>query len=295
MGMGHEPGEPPNVFVIGAPKCGTSSVAQWITEHPDVVDLEVKEPHHYYSPFGQPLDRATYLDLYRHDGDATVALDASVWYLYGKVAVEKILEDRPDARFIVCLRDPVEMVPSLHSQKMLTGHETVTDLRAAWELSERRAAGDPIGIFGIPDGEPGHMAYGLSCALGAQVEHLLSIVDRNRVLFVTLSEISNEPADTWARTLDFLDLRRVEVELRAWNVSATRRRSQRAHRLMSALGSARRSLGFSGKSGLLAPFVRVNLRKGTYERPDEEFRAELNEYFQADKALLERLTGCVLN
>ncbi len=290
MGWQHKSGEPPNVFVIGAPKCGTTSIALWLAEHPDVVNLKAKEPGHYYSPFGRPLDRTAYLELYQHSGEELAAIDASVWYLYGRAA-QRILDDRPEARFIVCLRDPVDMVPSLHSQKLLTGHEAISDLQEAWNVSDRRAAGERVGIFGIPEGDPGHMAYGHSCSLGAQVHDLLSVVDRDRVLFLTLDEISTTPADSWAKVLNHLDLRHTEIEFRAWNVSTTRRRSQAAHRAVLALGSVKRSLGLTTKTGLLAPLVRANLGQGTYQRPDERFGDQLREYFAADKALLHDLTG----
>ena len=37
----------PNFFILGAPKCGTTSMAKWLSEHPEIFMSKYKEPHYY--------------------------------------------------------------------------------------------------------------------------------------------------------------------------------------------------------------------------------------------------------
>ena len=279
-----------NLFILGAPKCGTTSLATWLRQHPAVVAPRVKEPHHYYSPYGEPRSRAEYEGLYADPPDgASVFLDASVWYLFGRTAVPAILEETPDARFVVCLRNPVDMVPSLHAQKLLTGHETIEDLEQAWNVADERAAGSNVGIFGIPDCDPTHMSYKEACLLGAQVRDLLDAVDRSKILFLLLDEIASEPERCWSLICGHAGLEEHPVDLRPDNVAGIRRRSQLGYRVLARVGAARKAIGLSGGTGLVAPLVRWNLRRERYGPVPETLRAEMAAYFHDDVKLLDSL------
>src|SRR5262245_5647184 len=119
----------PNVFLLGAPKCGTTSLMAWFGQHPEAFasfKFSEKEPHHFYSPYGVPCSREAYEALYEQATPQHKAvIEGSVWYLFGRKAVRPILEYSPEAKFIVCLRNPVDMLPSLHAQKMFSLHEGV--------------------------------------------------------------------------------------------------------------------------------------------------------------------------
>lgn len=282
----------PNLYILGAPKCGTTTLTAWLRQHPEVYAPRMKEPHHFYSPYGAPRPRDDYERLYDSaPATATTCLDSSVWYLFGRTAVPKILAASPDARFIVCVRNPADMVPSLHAQKLLTGHEKLVDLREAWDAADARASGSSIGIYGIPDGDPTHMSYKAACSLGAQLRDLLDVVDAERVLTVLLEDISGEPERTWELVCDHAGLDPVAVEFESVNVASLRRRSQLGYRVISSAGSIKRVLGLRGKSGLLAPLHRWNLQAERYPRPSEALRDEISRYFVDDIGLLESLIG----
>src|SRR2546429_216975 len=112
----------PTFFIVGAPRCGTSSLASYLDAHPRIFMSKPKEPHH----FGRDLEirvrpyasRESYLRLFE-GVDADHAGDASVLYLYSSTAPDEILALNPDARIIIMLRDPLEMIPSLHTRNLL--------------------------------------------------------------------------------------------------------------------------------------------------------------------------------
>lgn len=282
----------PNLYILGAPKCGTSTLANWMRHHPGIVTPDAKEPHFFYSPYGPTMDRDTYESLYRgHDSAATTYLDASVWYLFGRTAVPEILAESPDARFVVCLRNPVDMVPSLHAQKLLTGHEKLAGLREAWDVADARASGSTVGIFGLPGGDPAHMSYKAACLLGEQVEHVLTIVDRSQVLFVLIEDIAERPEETWRLVCEHAGVETAAIDFERANVADIQRRSQLGHRLVARMGTVKESLGLTGKSGLLAPLVRLNIRRERYAPPPADLRCEIATYFEEDVKLLESTIG----
>src|SRR5262245_16101641 len=127
--------------------------------------------------------------------------EASPNYLFSQVAVANILEFNPLARFIVLLRNPVEMAASLHAQLVYNFHESVTDFGAAWALQERRSRG-----LDIPKHcrLPQFLQYRAACSLGAQVERLLHTVDSQRVHFVLLDDVEAAPRAAWLGILAFL-------------------------------------------------------------------------------------------
>jgi hypothetical protein len=127
----------PNLFVIGAPTCGTSSLLHYLATHPKVFVSKVKEPHffnsdskhrYFYSieSYLKLFEKATPLHKYRCEG--------SVWYLYSKSAIDEILKFDPDAKFIIMLRNPVFMYFSIHQELYFGGAENNRSPIKAWYL-----------------------------------------------------------------------------------------------------------------------------------------------------------------
>jgi hypothetical protein len=108
----------PSVFIVGAPKAGTTSLYHYLKQHPEVFFPETKELNFFSAPdiLGQGLYYKTriirkleaYETLYRDAGNAQIRGDASVSYLFYPAVPTKIKEMVPDARIIIMLRNPVE-------------------------------------------------------------------------------------------------------------------------------------------------------------------------------------------
>ena len=134
----------PNFFIIGAPKCGTTSLAAWLAEHPNIYMSPIKEPHFFCSDFNVVIipNEAEYYRLFKKAGDQHMAVgEASTSYLYSQVAVPRIERELPGAKYIVMVRNPVEMAYSLHEEFVFLGAEHIHDFEMAWRLSPKRRAG----------------------------------------------------------------------------------------------------------------------------------------------------------
>lgn len=126
----------PNFFIIGAPKCGTTSLARYLSAHPSVFLTEPKEPNYFCDDLPrvwEPRTAEEYLALFARADDQSRAIgEASTWYLHSGVAIERALAMNPQARFIAMIRNPVDLVQSLHSQFIYNGVEKETDFAMAW-------------------------------------------------------------------------------------------------------------------------------------------------------------------
>ncbi|MDV0440709.1 sulfotransferase family protein [Xanthomonas sacchari] len=143
----------PNLFVIGAPRCGTTSLFAALKQHPDVYATVLKEPHFYAADLpAQPhtvSDPADYQRLFAAAGDQRYRAEASVWYFYSQEAPARIARAHPDARIVLLLRSPADMLLSLYALYLRTGNEADSNPEAAvFRTSEARFANTyfPFGL-----------------------------------------------------------------------------------------------------------------------------------------------------
>jgi hypothetical protein len=279
----------PNFFIVGAPKCGTTSLAHWLQEHPRVYIPLIKEPNFFNTDDRWFVVRTLqqYENLFSKAAEEHLAIgEASVWYLYSKVAVGNILNYNPDARFIVMIRNPIEMAVSLHQQELLSGNEHIRDFKKAWMLQSSRARGEALSPFCV---EPKRLLYGPACKLGEQLTRLFEAAPRERVLVIVLDDVRMNPRQEWLRVLQFLELpddKRYDFPV--YN-QARQYRSQFAGLLINLLYRAKRALGIHEGLGMLRAFRRLN--SVSYQHPplDSRVKNELADYFRDDVQLLSTL------
>jgi len=136
----------PDFFIVGAPKCGTTAMSDYLRQHPEIYMPQRKEPHFFGSDLDAPYpyfirDKEQYFSLFAEAKDEKRVGEASVWYLYSKRAAFEIKEFCPTASIIIMLRNPVDMIYSLHSQRLFTGNEDIPDFEEALEAEEDRKRG----------------------------------------------------------------------------------------------------------------------------------------------------------
>ena len=92
----------PDFFVVGAPRCGTTSFCRYLARNPQIGFSRPKEPHYFArlseDPSAGDLKR-DYLDrCFGHCTDAHRALgEGSVSYLYLPETIARIRRVNPDA------------------------------------------------------------------------------------------------------------------------------------------------------------------------------------------------------
>jgi len=279
----------PNFFIIGAPKCGTTSLAAWLAEHRQIYMSAAKEPHHFNIDDNHIVykNRDDYEGLFLKADDSHIAVgEASVWYLHSTVAVPNIEQYTQDARYIVCLRNPIEMAYSLHEQQLVNGNEHIKSFSEAWRLNDARLKGESVSRWCR---EPRHLAYGKACLLGAQLDRLYKYIPRERVHIVLLDDVKKDPRAVYLTVLQFLGVDADGKSNFSVKNPAKERRSMLFRRAVQLLGSAKLSLGIKHSLGILNAIDRKNIKFRVRQPLNDEMRHLLQVYFSEDIALLERL------
>lgn len=104
----------PNLFIVGAPKAGTTSLYYYLKQHEDINMSEIKEPNFFSNEFIKVQNlyydtkgienEIEYQKLF--DSKYKIRGEASVSYLYYEKVPQKIFNKIPNAKIIILLRKP---------------------------------------------------------------------------------------------------------------------------------------------------------------------------------------------
>jgi len=205
------------VFVVGAPRCGTTTLSHFLKQHPQVGFPAVKEPHFFAQHDLRGLsDRelrnrveSEYLRRYFcRDPDRRVGVDASVTYLYAPEQLEPILRLWPNSRFVVSVRDPLAMLPSLHQRLIYNGDETIPNFEDAWRATASRAAGR-----NIPRrcADPRWLRYDQAARFGTHLDRLIAVVGEERCSIVVFDDLASDALSEYRKLMRFIDLDAVPI------------------------------------------------------------------------------------
>jgi hypothetical protein len=289
----------PNFFIIGAPKCGTTSLFNYLKTHPDIFLASIKEPGYFATDrFRRVFDEESYFKLFERAKKYKVVGEASTKYLYSEVAVKNILEFNPDSKFIVMIRNPADMFESLHHQNLIDLEEDLIDPKKAWHKQIDRQNG-----VGIPSScrHPSLLQYGKVCKLGEQLQKLYSIVGcKNNIKIIEFKEFIEETQKTYNEILDFLGVKsdnrgkfpvfNSRSELKVKFIKKLFKAIPQEGILKKISSSLKKKLGIS-----YWPFSKRinswNRKKVSKRILDEDFKDYLRGYFQEDQKLLDNIVN----
>ncbi len=290
-------------FLLGGPRCGTTSIAKMLRDHPEVCVSRPKETYFFYKP---PADiatdslRAEFLRRYfphvgRHH---RVIFEATPHHLYDDNAIELILAFDPEARFVVNARNPIDLVASYHRRILFTMDEDAKDLAAAWALQQMRRRGERLPRRCR---DPRALRYGEIGSLGARLEALFTLVGRERCHVILFDDLATKGRETVQALVRFIGVDPdVKLELGHRRENAGYRFDWLQPWVMNPPSLVARRVEKwdrtgKGRSGWLKP-LRKQLRQWNtrqLERPplEPELRRELRDFFAADVEKLAKLLG----
>ncbi len=133
--------EPTQAFIVGAQRCGTTSVAAALASHPHVALAEPlrPEPKFFLTP-GAGARVEEYLARHFRDLDegVRVRLEKSTSYLDADLAREEVAEAFPEAKIVVVVRDPVARAASHYAFSVANGFEDLGPEAALTSEAEAR-------------------------------------------------------------------------------------------------------------------------------------------------------------
>ncbi|MBD3368988.1 sulfotransferase [Candidatus Fermentibacteria bacterium] len=131
----------PSFLVIGAQKCGTTSLYAALRQHPSCRMPRKKELHFFDTRFH--LGMSWYLSYFpfRH-GDGAITGEVSPYYLFHPAVPGRVRATLPEAGFIVMLRNPVDRAYSHYSMQRQRGIEDAESFEEAVRREKDRIGGE---------------------------------------------------------------------------------------------------------------------------------------------------------
>jgi hypothetical protein len=197
----------PDALVIGAQRCGTSSLYRYLGRHPDVAPSLRKEVEYFSRRFdrGERWYRAHFALA---NGRRRLAFEATPDYLFHPLAAERAAAVVPGARLVVMLRDPVDRAWSHYHHMVALGHEPL-DFESAIAAEDERCASDRARLAADPSHDPVALLRYSYAARGRYADQLAGWRARfaeERMLIVRSEDFFAAPGPVFGRIVEFLGL-----------------------------------------------------------------------------------------
>lgn len=289
----------PNFFIIGAPKCGTSSLYGWLSEHPDVCGALKKEPFFFMdsdSPLqgqisSQKNGLSAYSRLFPEDAARFhVRMEATTHYLYQEEALKEIPKIT-DAKVCIVLRDPAIRILSSfnYTRNNLARFEKKIDFDEYLQICRNRQSMYPTYINSQKS------AYVLEHDIEyskyvSYVERWMHAMGPKRLKVLIFENVMRDPAAAVNDLLKWLNVKPMPDAWRpAGHLNETRSiRYKQLHRVARKVGS---TLGWMGPIKKALKNRYLSMQGGELRSVQTEDLSELRDQLNESVKELEMLLG----
>lgn len=196
----------PNLFIVGAPKAATTSLYAYLREKPGIYMSRVKEPHFFapniihLDPMHKPIrDKSSYLKLFAGAKQGDIRGEASPGYLHDPDTPYSIHDVAPNARIIISLRNPIDLVFSFYLQQLRIVRRGSRRGSFVEEVKKRLDAD----TFGNSDPKVLRLELGLYFE---SVKRYIDIFGREKVKIIIFEEFQSNALETLRDIFRFLNL-----------------------------------------------------------------------------------------
>jgi len=197
-----------NMFLIGAPRCGTTSLYHYLKQHPDIFLPSRKELHYFSYPEVSDTyyrvdfitDIKTYLDFYSLAKDEKILGDISPSYLHYYKSAERIKAFNPDAKIVIILRNPIERAISHY----------LLDVRQGYQKNQF------ILCKYLDKTEKNRLFYKEYIEVGmyaSKVKHFFDVFGRESVCVLLFDELANNPIQVLYKLFKFFEIPNVKIDV----------------------------------------------------------------------------------
>lgn len=224
----------PDYLVIGTKRGGTTSMARWLLDHPDVrglfpaaenrkgtyfFDVNYEMGHRWYrSHF--PV-RALHRTVGKRNGTVPLIGDATPYYLHHPHAPARARRHAPDAKIIALLRHPVDRALGHWAERTRNGVETLA-FSDALRAESDRLAGEEQRMIDDPSYSSfahQHWSYADQGRYARGLRRWFDAFPSEQILVLRSEDLYVDPSLIYRQTLDFLGLEGHEpAAFAAWNM-----------------------------------------------------------------------------
>ncbi len=271
-------------------------MSEYLKDHPEIFIPARKEIHFFGSDLvlrrTQRITEQEYIAYFAPAQAEKRLGEASVWYLYSQQAATEIKAFSPTAQIIIMLRNPVDMMYSMHSQRLYSGKQDIIDFAEALEVEEKRRQGvrpyqDSFDVKGA--------SYRAAATYTPQVQRYFDVFGREQVHVIIFDDFARATAQVYQATCEFLQVDpHFQPEFRIVNankgVHSPALRSFLRY-LPWPVSWLLKLLGPSARHGFKSWVRRLNTRYETRPPMDPDLQRQLQAEFAPEVERLSALLG----
>jgi len=202
----------PDFLIIGAQKCGTTSLFYYLCQHPQIMQSSTKEVHYFDGGLDSNVDTyekgqywyRTHFPLKSELKEGYITGEASVLYIFHPLAASRIYELVPNVKMIALLRNPTERAISHYFYNKRRQKESL-DIMDAFRAEEQRMKSTwESGDYKNDDFRLS--SYKTRGLYQEQLERYLDFFSKEQMLILCSEDFFKEPRNTLTRVCKFLDI-----------------------------------------------------------------------------------------
>ena len=196
----------PDAVILGAMKSGTTSLHNYLVQHPGVIEPLRKEVHYFDLNFGR--GESWYRANFGRAGQGGVNIDSSPYYLFHPQVPQRAHDLVPHAKLIVLLRDPVRRAYSHYWHERDKGREPLSFADAIAAEPDRIERDHERLALGEIECSEAHQyfSYLARSRYAEQLERWLRVYPREQLLVLRFEDLAKDPLPVLNRSLACLGL-----------------------------------------------------------------------------------------
>jgi hypothetical protein len=279
----------PDFFICGAAKSGTTSLFQYLGQHPDVFTPTQKEPG-YFSQLRPLRNTKEYLDIFGEASENQLVGEASTAYLTSPDSAYRIAEAIPDAKIIIMLRNPADRAYSLYRWMTKEGYDYARSFKEALRLEENKRYENPNFCENNPEYYYNYL-YFHSGLYQKQVKKYLERFSREKIKFVIFEEFVSDTFREVEEVYEFLELKKgFKPETEVHNKGKTVRFPYLQYCIKNFLGRAAKKFFEKEGERWVNYLLNANIENKS-ESLSSSLRYRLLKFYEQDIKYLSSLVG----
>ncbi|MGZ8887847.1 MAG: sulfotransferase family protein [Nitrososphaeraceae archaeon] len=184
-----------DLFIVGAQKCATTSLKNYMSEHPDISGQIQTEMTYFTNnnEFEQGYDSAFIKYFSKDKEDAKVRIAKYVSLCTNETGLQRLKEHNPDCKIIFMIRNPIDRAVSSFAMQKSIGAENRSFDEAIIDILNNKES----------------WQYRAFIKLGFYIEfikNILNYFDANNIKIVILEEFKENPQTVLSEIFDWINV-----------------------------------------------------------------------------------------
>jgi hypothetical protein len=206
----------PHFIIIGGQRCGTTSLFNYLVQHPCIIPATKKEVHYFdlnYSKnkgwYRAHFPSLLYMIYMRQKlKHSCLTFEASPYYIFHPAVSKRVAETLPEVKLLALLRNPVDRAYSHYHFEVKLGNENLSfedaiDREKEWLDSESNKLLNGMNYYSFKHQHYSYLSRGIYVE---QLKRWVHYFRRQNLMIIETNELYNDPACILKRLSTFLDI-----------------------------------------------------------------------------------------